>query len=55
VLLNVGQVEEAEAAIGRALALDPESGEALAQRAISSTWSRTARQTRSSTHGARWI
>jgi tetratricopeptide (TPR) repeat protein len=34
VLLNVGRVEEAEAAIERALALDPEAGEALAQRAI---------------------
>jgi tetratricopeptide (TPR) repeat protein len=34
VLLNVGRVEEAEAAIERALALHPEAGEALAQRAI---------------------
>ena len=34
VLLNVGRVEEAEAAIERALALDPEAGDALAQRAI---------------------
>ena len=34
VLLNVGRVEAAEAAIERALALDPEAGEALAQRAI---------------------
>jgi tetratricopeptide (TPR) repeat protein len=34
VLLNVGRVEEAEAPIERALALDPEAGEALAQRAI---------------------
>jgi tetratricopeptide (TPR) repeat protein len=34
VLLNVGRIEEAEAAIERALALDPEAGEALAQRAI---------------------
>jgi tetratricopeptide (TPR) repeat protein len=34
VLLNVGRVEEAQAAIERALALDPEAGDALAQRAI---------------------
>ncbi len=34
VLLNVGRTEEAEAAIERALALDPEAGDALAQRAI---------------------
>jgi tetratricopeptide (TPR) repeat protein len=34
VLLNVGRVDEARAAIARALALDPEAGEALAQRAI---------------------
>jgi tetratricopeptide (TPR) repeat protein len=34
VLLNVGRVEEAAAVIERALALDPETGEALAQRAI---------------------
>jgi tetratricopeptide (TPR) repeat protein len=34
VLLNVGRVEEAEAAIAEALARDPEAGEALAQRAI---------------------
>ena len=34
VLLNVGRVDEAEAAIERALALDPEAGDALAQRAI---------------------
>jgi tetratricopeptide (TPR) repeat protein len=34
VLLNVGQVDEAQAAIARALALDPDAGEALAQRAI---------------------
>ena len=34
VLLNVGRVDEAAAAIQRALALDPNAGEALAQRAI---------------------
>jgi tetratricopeptide (TPR) repeat protein len=34
VLLNVGRVEDAAAAIQRALALDPNAGEALAQRAI---------------------
>src|SRR5690606_3762188 len=34
VLLNVGRTEEAAAAIERALAFDPEAGEALAQRAI---------------------
>src|ERR687892_940813 len=34
VLLNVGRVEQAGAAIERALAVDPEAGEALAQRAI---------------------
>jgi tetratricopeptide (TPR) repeat protein len=34
VLLNVGRVEEAEDAIGRALELQPEAGDALAQRAI---------------------
>jgi tetratricopeptide (TPR) repeat protein len=34
VLLNVGRVDEAQASIARALALDPEAGEALAQRAI---------------------
>jgi tetratricopeptide (TPR) repeat protein len=34
VLLNVGRVEEARDAIGRALALDPAAGEALAQRSI---------------------
>jgi tetratricopeptide (TPR) repeat protein len=34
VLLNVGRVEAAERAIERALALDPEAGEALAERAI---------------------
>lgn len=34
VLLNVGRVNEAQAAIARALALDPDAGEALAQRAI---------------------
>ena len=34
VLLNVGRVDEARDAIGRALALDPQAGEALAQRAI---------------------
>jgi tetratricopeptide (TPR) repeat protein len=34
VLLNVGRVDEAQAAIARALAIDPEAGEALAQRAI---------------------
>jgi tetratricopeptide (TPR) repeat protein len=34
VLLNVGRVDEAQAAIARALALNPEAGEALAQRAI---------------------
>ena len=34
VLLNVGRVDEAAAAIERALALDPEAAEALAQRAI---------------------
>ena len=34
VLLNVGRVDEAGAAIARALALDPEAGDALAQRAI---------------------
>jgi tetratricopeptide (TPR) repeat protein len=34
VLLNVGRVDEARAAIARALALDPEAGEALAQGAI---------------------
>ena len=33
-LLNVGRVDEAAAAIQRALALDPNAGEALAQRAI---------------------
>jgi tetratricopeptide (TPR) repeat protein len=33
-LLNVGRVEDAAAAIQRALALDPNAGEALAQRAI---------------------
>ncbi len=52
VLLNVGRVEEAEAAIERALALDPEAGEALAQRAIIA-WSRTARRKRSPMRGAR--
>jgi len=34
VLLNVGRVDEARDAIGRALALDPQAGEALAQRSI---------------------
>jgi tetratricopeptide (TPR) repeat protein len=34
VLLNVGRVDEAAAAIQRALALDPNAGEPLAQRAI---------------------
>jgi Flp pilus assembly protein TadD len=34
VLLNVGRVDEAAAAIQRALALDPEAGDALAQQAI---------------------
>ena len=34
VLLNVGRVDEARDAIGRALAIDPAAGEALAQRAI---------------------
>jgi tetratricopeptide (TPR) repeat protein/opacity protein-like surface antigen len=34
VLLNVGRVEEAEAAIEQALARDPDAGEALAQRAV---------------------
>jgi tetratricopeptide (TPR) repeat protein len=34
VLLNVGRVDEARTAIDRALALDPQAGEALAQRAI---------------------
>jgi tetratricopeptide (TPR) repeat protein len=34
VLLNVGRVEEAAAAIDTALALDPDAGDALAQRAI---------------------
>jgi tetratricopeptide (TPR) repeat protein len=34
VLLNVGRVDEAAAAIQRALTLDPEAGDALAQRAI---------------------
>jgi tetratricopeptide (TPR) repeat protein len=34
VLLNVGRADEAQVAIARALALDPEAGEALAQRAI---------------------
>ena len=34
VLLNVGRADEAAAAIQRALALDPNAGEALAQRAI---------------------
>jgi tetratricopeptide (TPR) repeat protein len=34
VLLNVGRVEDARAAIDRALALDPAAGEALAQRSI---------------------
>jgi tetratricopeptide (TPR) repeat protein len=34
VLLNVGRVEEADAAIAEALARDPDAGEALAQRAI---------------------
>jgi tetratricopeptide (TPR) repeat protein len=33
-LLNVGRVEEAEDAIGRALELEPDAGDALAQRAI---------------------
>ena len=52
VLLNVGRVEEAGAAIERALALDPEAGDALAQRR-SSRWSRTARRKRSPMRGAR--
>jgi tetratricopeptide (TPR) repeat protein len=34
VLLNVGRVDQAEAALARALALDPVAGEALAQRAV---------------------
>ena len=34
VLLNVGRVDDAHAAIDRALALDPQAGEALAERAI---------------------
>ncbi len=34
VLLNVGRVDDARAAIDRALALDPQAGEALAERAI---------------------